>query len=332
MKQMSKDILIWAQAREGKLLKVVAELAGEGRKLSQSLGGKLSAVLIGKDVSALTGELGALGVQKVFVAEDASLADYTTEAYTAVMTDVVEKTHPVAVLVGASFPGRDLSARLAGRMKGALIADAIAITVDNGKVKVQRPMYAGKVLADVVPSAQALPIISIRPNVFPAAAKGTGGAPEIEKISAPAVKDALKTICREIVVSAGAILDVAEADIIVSGGRGMKEGANFKLLFDFAKTIGAAVGASRAAVDAGWIGHDHQVGQTGKTVSPTLYIACGISGAIQHLAGMSSSKVIVAINKDPDANIFKLANYGIVGDVFQVLPVLGEEIRKIRTS
>lgn len=328
---MSKEILIWAQVREGKLLKLVAELAGEGGKLCQAMGAKLSAVLIGSNVAHLAPELGALGVQKVYLTDDASLAHYSTEPYTAIFAGLVEKVKPAAVLVGASFPGRDLSARLAGRVKGALIADVIGLNLDGGKLKARRPMYAGKLFADVVAASHAMPIISLRLNVFAVAAKGADTLPEIEKIPAPAVKDSLKTVCKEMLASAGAILDVAEADIIVSGGRGMKEGTNFKLLFEFAKSIGAAVGASRAAVDAGWVGHEHQVGQTGKAVSPTLYIACGISGAIQHLAGMSSSKVIVAINKDPDANIFKLANYGIVGDLFQVLPVLGEEIRKIRT-
>jgi electron transfer flavoprotein alpha subunit len=329
---MSKEILIWAQARDGKLHKTVAELAGEGMILAQSLGVKLSAVLIGKDVAGIVSELGELGVQKVYLAEDPPLDKYTTEPYTGVFATIIEKVQPLAVLVGATFPGRDLSARLAGRVKGALIADVVGLGVEGGKIKAVRPMYAGKVLAEVVPVADSIPVISLRPNAFPAAAKNEGAAPEVEKIDSPIVTDILKTICSEIILSAGDIIDVTEADIIVSGGRGMKEGANFKLLFDFAKTIGAAVGGSRAAVDAGWIGHEHQVGQTGKTVSPSLYIACGISGAIQHIAGMSSSKVIVAINKDPDANIFKLANYGIVGDLFQVLPVLGEEIRKIRTS
>lgn len=327
---MSKEILIWAQVREGKLLKVVSELSGEGRKIGQTLGAKLSAVIIGQNVTKLTEELGDLGVQKVYLADDSSLASYATEPYAAVFSGIMEKIKPVGVLMGASFLGRDLSARLAGRVKGALIADAVGITVEGEKIKARRPMYAGKALADVSPAPNAIPIVSLRPNVFPPAAKGAGVKPEVEKVPTPGVKDNLKTVCRDILASSGAVLDVTEAEIIVSGGRGMKDGANFKLLFDFAKTIGAAVGASRAAVDANWIGHEHQVGQTGKAVSPTLYIACGISGAIQHLAGMSSSKVIVAINKDPEANIFKVANYGIVGDLFQVLPVLGEEIRKMR--
>ncbi|MBF0501191.1 MAG: electron transfer flavoprotein subunit alpha/FixB family protein [Candidatus Riflebacteria bacterium] len=329
---MSKEILIWVQVRQGKLLKIAAELAGEGKKMCQSMGAKLSAVLIGKEVAGLTGELGCLGVEKVYLADDASLANYTTEPYTGIFASIIEKVKPVAVLVGATFPGRDLAARLAGRVKGALIADVIGMSIDGDKISARRPMYSGKVIAEVGAAAGAIPILSLRPNVFAAAVKGAGAAPEVEKISTPAARDSLKTVCREIIASAGAILDVAEADIIVSGGRGMKDGANFKLLFEFAKDIGAAVGASRAAVDSGWISHEHQVGQTGKAVSPTLYIACGISGAIQHLAGMSSSKVIVAINKDPDANIFKLANYGIVGDLFQVLPVLREEILKIRAN
>lgn len=329
---MSKEILIWAQVRDGKLHKTVAELAGEGRNLTQSLGAKLSAVLIGNEVAGLAGELGELGVQKVYLADAPSLANYTTEPYTGVFAAIVEKAQPLAVLFGATFPGRDLSARLAGRVKGALIADATGLSVEDEKIKAIRPMYAGKVLADVVPASDSIPIISLRPNVFPPAAKSAGVSPEVETVNIPTAKEQLRTICSEIIVAANDIIDVSEADIIISGGRGMKEGENFKLLFDFAETLGAAVGGSRAAVDAGWIGHEHQVGQTGKTVSPTLYIACGISGAIQHIAGMSSSKVIVAINKDPDANIFKLANYGIVGDLFQVLPVLGEEIRKIRNS
>ena len=327
---MSTEILMWAQVRDSSLLKNVAELAGEGKKLSQAVGGKLSAVLIGKNVAGMTKDLGDLGVQKVYLADDPALEHYSTESYCSVFTKVFEKCKPFAVIMGATFLGRDLSARFAGRIRGALVPDAIAWKFENGKIKPSRPMYAGKVIADISLPSDATPVVTLRVNVFPPAVKTSGASPEIEKIVAPNEKDSLRTVCTGIVKTAGALIDVTEADIVFSGGRGMAAEGNFKMMFDIAKSIGAAVGASRAAVDAGWIPHAHQVGQTGKTVTPTLYIACGISGSIQHLAGMSSSKIIVAVNKDPDANIFKVANYGIVGDLFQVLPVLGEEIRKLR--
>jgi len=319
------NILIIAEHANGKLKKYSIELAGKAAELSKKVGGIVTAVIIGEGVKSLTGELGHYGVSKVITATHPDLNRYTSEGYTKVLSDIITSEKPVIVLGTASTQGKDLLARTAMRLGVGLASDCIDLNIENGKLAVRRPVYAGKAIIDVA-FEQTPQIATIRPNTFP--------VPE-PKSDSPAMADfsaqpgEIKARVKDIVEAETGMTDLAEADRIVSGGRAMGSADNFKLIKDLAGAIGATVGASRAAVDAGFASHDHQVGQTGKTVNPTLYIACGISGAIQHLAGMRTSKVIVAINKDPEAPIFSKADYGIVGDLFKVIPILTEKFKKL---
>jgi electron transfer flavoprotein alpha subunit len=237
----------------------------------------------------------------------------------------VESAQPSAIFFAGTAMGRDLAPRVAAGLGVGAIPDAVALTLNGDSFSVRRPVYSSKAFAEADTAGKTPQVISLRPNVF--AAEETGGSAEVVPIDGLALS--IRAVVKALVVVAGEELDVAEADIIVSGGRGIKGPENFALIRELADALDGAVGASRAAVDAGWIDHSHQVGQTGKVVSPSLYIACGISGAIQHLAGMSSSKVIVAINKDPDAPIFKIADYGVVGDLFDVIPPMVEAIKAL---
>jgi electron transfer flavoprotein alpha subunit len=248
-----------------------------------------------------------------------------------VLADLITQQQPTVVLMGATAMGKDLAPKLAARLKTSLACDCIGLKLDEaGHLLATRPMYAGKVWADfrsLTPSCQ---IATIRPNVFTLPPPNPSASPQVERLTLKLDPEGLLAKIREILAAAESKVELTEAKIIVSGGRGLQGPENFKIIEDLAEALGAAVGASRAAVDAGWKPHSYQVGLTGKTVSPLLYIACGISGAIQHQAGMSSSKYIVAINKDPNAPIFKLANYGIVGDLFEIVPLLTQEIKKMK--
>ena len=322
---MGSNILIVAEGRDGSLRKVSYELVSVAREMARGLGGAVEAVVIGGAVAQCAESLAKTGVAKVYQAEDAALEQFAPELYAAALTDVIRKAEPAVILFGATGYGKELGARVAARLDLGLITDCTSYTVDGGTLVLKRPVYAGKAVATV--QAKALPVmVSIRPNIFPPAAEGSAAAP-IEKVATPSGAPRARVI--EKVKKEAASVDLAEAKIVVSGGRGAKSAEGFEPVKALAKTLGAAVGASRAAVDAGWIDYSTQVGQTGKTVAPNLYIALGISGAIQHLAGMSSSQVIVAVNKDPDAPIFKVADYGIVGDLFEVVPALNEEFKKI---
>ncbi len=319
-------ILVFVEQRDGQIRKASLEALSEAKRLAQAKGMPVSAVLLGSGVSQLAASLGEWGAEKVFVADQPELAQYSPQAYAQAVAQAVAQAQPLAVFLGATALGRDLSGRLAAKLKVGCLPDVTALKWEGDTLQAVRPVYSGKALA-TVDGGQAVPVVvTTRPNVFAAQKSPTTA----EVVSLPAVAVSGGYRVKEVVTSQGGELDVAEADIIVSGGRGLRGPENFSLIRELAKVLGAAVGASRAAVDAGWIDHAHQVGQTGKVVSPTLYIACGISGAIQHLAGMSSSKVIVAINKDPEAPIFKVADYGVVGDLFQVIPALTEEIRKLK--
>jgi len=319
-------ILVFVEQRDGQIRKASLEALSEAKRLAQAKGMPVSAVLLGSGVSQLAASLGEWGAEKVFVADQPELAQYSPQAYAQAVAQAVAQAQPQAVFLGATALGRDLSGRLAAKLKVGCLPDVTALKWEGDTLQAVRPVYSGKALA-TVDGGQAVPVVvTTRPNVFAAQKSPTTA----EVVSLPAVAVTGGYRVKEVVTSQGGELDVAEADIIVSGGRGLRGPENFSLIRELAKVLGAAVGASRAAVDAGWIDHAHQVGQTGKVVSPTLYIACGISGAIQHLAGMSSSKVIVAINKDPEAPIFKVADYGVVGDLFQVIPALTEEIRKLK--
>jgi len=325
---MPSNVLIVAEHRDGDLKKVTFEMLGEGTRIAEKLGGVAEAALLGSDVSGLTDALAHYGAAKVYLADDPSLEKYSGEGYTTVLARLIRKAEPVVVLLGATNQGKDLASRVAARLGLGLASDCTAFDVAaGGRLVITRPVYGGRAIATVVEKTTPQ-MATVRPNVM-----------------APLEPDALKTAPMErLTVEIGNIraqviglvqesgqqqVGLAEAEIIVSGGRGLKGPENFCLLEELADVLGAAVGASRAAVDAGWIDHSHQVGQTGRTVTPNLYIACGISGAVQHLAGMKTAKYIVAINKDPEAPIFKVADYGIVGDLFEAVPILTEEFKKI---
>jgi electron transfer flavoprotein alpha subunit len=323
---MGNNVLVFAEQRDGVLKKVAYELLSAGAKLAADLGGSVEAVLLGSGLDGLPEMLAQYGATKVYVADDPALSHYASEAYTDTLAALVAKAEPAVMLLGATAMGRDLAPRLAATLGVGLACDCTALDIDGGQLLATRPIFAGKALAQVKLNSNPQ-MASVRPNVLPVQEPDAGAAATVEPIGAVAVKVRARVV--DIVGAGEGEIDVAEADIIVSGGRGVGGPEGFEPIRSLAKTLGAAVGASRAAVDAGWIEHAHQVGQTGKTVTPNLYVACGISGAIQHLAGMKTSKVIVAVNKDPEAPIFKLANYGIVGDLFQVVPALEEEFKKV---
>jgi electron transfer flavoprotein alpha subunit len=319
-------VLVFCEVQDGKLKKASREALSVGRKLAEQAGGDLSAFVAAGDAPAVAEECGRYGVKKLYVAAHTQLAQYSTEPYTAALEQAVKETQPAILLLAGSSDGRDLAPRIAARLDVGVASDVTALEFAGGKLKARRPMYSGKVFATVeVVSAPA--IATTRPNAFPLEESGAGAA-EVVSITYSPIEAKAKVVEQK-APEAGEI-SLAEADIIVTGGRGLKEATNFSYIRDLAHAIGGAVGASRATVDAGWIDHQHQVGQTGRVVSPNLYIAAGVSGAIQHLAGMSSSKHIVAINKDPEAPIFRLADLGIVGDLFTILPALTEEVKKAK--
>jgi electron transfer flavoprotein alpha subunit len=321
---MMAGILVFVEQREGDIRKASQQAVSEAKR-HNGAGGAVTAVLPGSGIGDAAAGLGAWGADKVFVADDANLGLYSAEGYAEAVVKAVEQAQPSAVFFAGTAMGRDLAPRVAARLGVGAIADAVGLTLDGESFSVRRPVYSGKAFATATTAGKTPQIISLRPNVF--AAEELGGAGEVVALDGLALS--IRAVVKELAAAAGGELDVAEADIIVSGGRGIKGPENFALIKELADAVGGAVGASRAAVDAGWIEHSHQVGQTGKVVSPSLYIACGISGAIQHLAGMSSSKVIVAINKDPDAPIFKIADYGVVGDLFDVIPPMVEAIKAL---
>jgi electron transfer flavoprotein alpha subunit len=318
-------IIAFAEERGGKFKKSSFETIQAARRVADELRAEFAAVVVGSAVSALGSELGRYGAGRVIAVDDPSLAHHANIAFAKIIAEVAKKEHASMVFIPGSQMGKDLAPRVAIRLEAGLAADCIALKVDGNDVVATRPIYAGKALVDVKVKTP-VKVFTLRPNVFTATA-GSETA-RLEQMAVALDPAELTTVVTEMKVAAGRP-DVTEADIIVSGGRGMKGPEHFALLESLADVLRAGVGASRAVVDAGWRPHDEQVGQTGKTVSPTLYIACGISGAVQHLAGMSSSKYIVAINKDKDAPIFQVADYGIVGDVFEVLPALREGLERL---
>ncbi len=313
-------IITFAEQRDGKLRRASLEAVSEARRLAASLKASVEAVLVGSGVDGLSGDLAAYGADKVHLFDQSELAHYATESYARALAQVIAETKASLVLIPFTALGKDLAPRVAAKAGAGLATDCVALAIKSGRLEARRPMYAGKLYATVSFEGDCQ-MASLRPNVFALGVPDPSRQPEV-------VKRQVDTACRARVVggeaAAAGKVELTEAQIVVSAGRGIKGPEHFHLVEDLAQVMGAAVGASRAVVDAGWVDHHFQVGQTGKTVSPTLYIACGISGAIQHLAGMSSSKVIVAINRDADAPIFKVADYGIVGDLFEVLPKLTE--------
>jgi electron transfer flavoprotein alpha subunit len=325
---MAQGVWTIAEQRDGDIRKVTYEIVSEGRRLADALGQELTVVLLGSNIKDKAAELGHYGADKVLVAEDARLESYTAGAYVSVISELAKSHEPALLLMGASTQGKDLSARLSGRLGVGMAQDCTAFSIEGGNLVATRPIYAGKAYARVTFENSWPQMATARPNVMSINGPDASKSAEVIDASFSLDDSAIKTKIVDVVKDKSGKVDLTEADKIVSGGRGMKGPENYKILEDLADLIGATVGASRSAVDAGWRPHSDQVGQTGKVVSPNLYIACGISGAIQHLAGMSTSKVIVAINKDPDAPIFQKADYGVVGDLFDVVPALTEEVKK----
>ncbi|HCX01661.1 MAG: electron transfer flavoprotein subunit alpha/FixB family protein [Smithella sp.] len=321
---MAKGIFVIAEQRDGALRKVSFELASAARKLADQTGDEVSAILLGSGIESLAAGLGKFGVDKVFVGDNAALEPYVTEAHAQVVAKILKDNDAAIALFGASVQGKDLSARVAAKLAGGLATDCTDVKVDGGKLVAVRPMYAGKCFGEVVFNTTPA-MASLRPNVFAAVENAKAAA--VTKVDVAV--DGVKSKVLEVQKDASGKVDLTEANIIVSGGRGMKGPDEYKILEELADVLKGTVGASRAAVDAGWRPQKDQVGQTGKVVSPNLYIACGISGAIQHLAGMSSSKCIVAINKDAEAPIFTKADFGVVDDLFKVVPELTAACKKL---
>jgi len=320
---MSHKILAIAEQIEGVFRKVTFEALSEGRRIADQLGGELNALVLGDNIEHISKELEQFGADRIIVAEDSSLFEYLPDVYSNVIADVINKETPDVVILGASTQGKDIAARLSARLNAPLVMDCVAIRFEDNNLMATRYMYGGKILADVALSG-APKILAIRPNAMVIAkAAGTGA---IEKFEVNIGTTWVKFIEKHL--DTGKV-ELTEADTVVSGGRGMG-GPDFAVIEELAQVLEGAVGASRSAVDEGWRSSSDQVGQTGKVVSPNLYIACGISGAIQHLAGMSSSNIIVAINKDPEAPIFSKADYGIKGDLFEIVPLITEEVRKLK--
>jgi electron transfer flavoprotein alpha subunit len=318
--------LVFVEQRDGKVRKASLEALSLARKLG---GGPASAVLPGKGVTGLAKELGAYGAGTVYVADRDDLALYSNKGYVGALDAAAKKCSPDAVLIPATSMGKDVAPRFAARNDVSALADVMDLRVEGDRLVAWRPVYSGKARAEVDCGAAKLQVVTTRPNVF-AAESAAGADPAVEALDLGDVAPRARVLRVE--ASESKELDVSEADVIVSGGRGIKGPENWPVIRDLQQALGAALGASRAVVDAGWIDHQHQVGQTGKVVSPTLYVACGISGAIQHLAGMGTSKVIVAINKDPEAPIFKVATYGVVGDIFQIVPEFAKAVRAVKAE
>ena len=332
---MPGNVLVVAEHKDGDPRKVTFEMLGEGTRIAGKLGGAVEAALLGSSVGGavrpahcgVADALAHYGAARVYLADDPSLGKYSGEGYTAVLARLIEKVEPAVVLLGATAQGQDLATRGAARLGLGLASDCTAFEVAaDGRLVITRPIYAGRAIATVIEKTTPQ-MATVRPNVMAPLEPDTARTALVENLTVETgdIRAKVIDLIRE---SGRQQVGLSEAEIIVSGGRGLKGPESFCLLEELADVLGAAMGASRAAVDAGWIDHSHQVGQTGKTVTPTLYIACGISGAAQHLAGMKTAKCIIAINKDPDAPIFKVADYGIVGDLFEVVPILTEEFKK----
>jgi electron transfer flavoprotein alpha subunit len=319
--------LVFIEQRDGKIRKASLEALSLARKLA---GEPVAAVLAGSGVTALAGGLGPYGAVRVYIADRPELALYSNKGYVGAIDAAAKKENPDAMLIAATAMGKDVAPRFAARHDVSVLADVMDIRREGDRLVASRPVYSGKARAEVDCGTATLQVATTRPNVFPAEADSSAAVASVEPLEMPEM--AARAHVLRVETSESKELDVAEADVIVSGGRGIKGPENWPLIRDLQQALGAALGASRAVVDAGWIDHQHQVGQTGKVVSPTLYVACGISGAIQHLAGMGTSKVIVALNKDPEAPIFKVATYGIVGDIFQTVPEVAKAVRAAKAE
>lgn len=326
-----KGIWFFAESRDGKLCPVVFEMLNAALKLKKELGEEVAGVLIGSNVKALVEQLGSRGADKVYVIEDSLLEHFQEEPYAVAMSQLITKYKPNIVIAAATMMGRAFIPSVAARVKTGLTADCTDVSIDpETKLLIQtRPTFGGNLMARIICKNHRPQMATIRPKMFEEAPSVNSDPPKviIEPFRKNELKNRVAFVKKEKIEN---IVDLQEAEVIVSGGRGIKEPKNFEMIKELADLLGGAVGASRAAVDSGWIPYPHQVGQTGKTVKPKIYIACGISGAIQHLAGMQTSDFIIAINRDPDAPIFHIADLGIVGDIFEVIPALIKKIKETR--
>jgi len=322
---MSRKVVVLGEVRDGSLRNVSFEAIAAAKTVAE--GGEVVGVLVGASVSALSTELIHYGADRVVSVEDEKLKLYTSDGYAQALLAVLDQEKPEGLILGHTSLGKDLSPRIAGKLASGLISDAIAVEVAGGNVVFTRPIYSGKAFEKKIVT-DGLIFATVRPNNIAPLEKDESRSGDVSTLSVD-IKD-LRAIIKEVVRKASEGVDLSEAKVVISGGRGVKSADGFQPLKELAAVLGGAVGASRGACDADYCDYSLQIGQTGKVVTPDLYIACGISGAIQHLAGMSNSKVIVAINKDPEANIFKVADYGIVGDLFEVVPLLTEEFKKLK--
>lgn len=331
MDPKTKDLWVFIETDEnGDAVPVGLELLNPGRELADKQGGKLVAAVIGKDVDKAVEAAGKHGADQVIVIDGDEYKDYTTDAYSKALYYLVDKYAPTTMMVGATPLGRDLAPRVSSRLQTGLTADCTSVDIDEdtGNIAWTRPAFGGNLMATILCPDHRPQIGTVRPGVFKKGEEVENKAEVIKEDFHVAPEDIRTKILEVIQEEGGAGVDLQGAEYIVSGGRGVGSAEGFKVIEDLADALGGVVGSSRAAVDNGWITHAHQVGQTGKTVGPKIYIACGISGAIQHVAGIGSSDMIIAINKDPEAPIFNVADYGIVGDLFEVVPALTEAVKK----
>jgi len=320
------NILVFAEVRDGKLKRSSLETLSEAVRLAKPLGSKVGVALVGEGIKAQAETLGKYGAAQVFAVESPRLKTYASEAVAKAVVAAHQKFGSGAILMAATAMGRDLAGAVGALLGTGAATDCTGVTISGGKVQARRPVYSGKAYATVA-FKKAPAVLSLRPNVFPA--QEVGGSAAVEDLAVAFDEADFRSAVKDVTATAQGKVELTEASVIVSGGRGLQAPDNFKIRDELAAVLGAAVGASRAVVDNGWRPQSEQVGQTGKTVAPNLYIALGISGAIQHLAGMRTSKVIVAVNKDPDAPIFKAATYGIVGDAMEIVPALTQNLKKV---
>ncbi len=324
---MGRKVLVLAELKDNKLRNVSFEAIAAAKTIAED--GEVVSLLLGESVESLANELIQYGADRVVVVENDKLAQYNSDGYSQAVLAVIEQEDPEAIVFGHTALGKDLSPKVASKLDSGLISDVVNVEVTGGNVVFTRPIYSGKAFEKKIVT-NGLIFATVRPNNIAALEKDESRSGDVSKVDVD-IKD-LRTIIKEVVKKTSEGVDLSEAKVVVAGGRGLKSAENFKMLEELADVLGGAVGASRGACDAGYCDYSLQIGQTGKVVTPDLYIAIGISGAIQHLAGMSNSKVIVAINKDPEANIFKVADYGIVGDLFEVVPQLTEEFKKLKVN
>ena len=329
-----KDVWVVCEPHEGRLRSISYELVTKGRELADKLGENVVALLIGHEVEGLAESLIHQGADKVLVVDDKIFTDYTTDAYTIAVVSLISPRKPAIVLYGATSNGRDLAPRVAARLQLGLTADCTGLDIDDERQLVQtRPAFGGNIMAEILCPYTRPQMATVRPNVFKPSERDSSRTGEIEKVEMNISPVQIRTrIVEKVKEVAEGMISVEEADIVVCSGRGIKEPANLALPQELAKLLDAAVGGSRPIVDLGWLPPTQQVGQSGRTVSPKLYFALGISGAIQHCAGMGSSEIVVAINKDPDAPIFEISDYGIVGDIFAILPEIIAEIKRVQAE